>query len=459
MLRYLPLLLLLPAVATAQTAEVVAKVEAKLDAERAAQRNEDVEILRRLLNKAVGLPDKVHVTAEPPGRAHPNDPAPSMSMMTDQYLPVWQERMKEWNARNPLLPGSTKVTAPVGPFDGVYLPGAGVVFTLHVPSGAGVVADGSRLGLNQSCVVCHAGITARDRHHASSVVHQCSTCHDAAVTPPTPLSDWERVRSDVRGERPKATDPTPKKEEKPRAAVCEPGNLQTLITGVLAANAKNVRHLPEKEGVTVVVTFDELKPTGRVWKGTSYYEPVETVEKGQPVTKYELRTKEEWVDTDAPPTHPLAGGKAFTPGEVKSLALGDLHLKQGKYKEATEAYGEGLARFWQKPFKVSAPPTLTAEQKNAYAEELQKGVRDAMKNYAKALLLADQPERAKEALEMATGFVVLEVTPTTVPPSPTAPAKLIVSVTRADIAAAKDAAALKKAVRVEQVNFPSEGKK
>lgn len=429
MSRYLPLLLLLPAAAFAQTAEVVTKLDAKLDAERAAQRNEDVEILRRLLNKAAGLPDKASVHTSLVLTNGIGDPT------MGQFLGTPKEQ--------------TVANSPVGPFDGVYLPGAGVVYTLHVPVGAGVVADGSRVGLNSSCNSCHTGIAAHDKHPTAANA-QCSTCHDAGVTPPAPLSDWDRTKQDVRGEKAKSADPTPKKE---RAALCQPGGLHTQIAGVLAANAKNMRHLPEKEGITVVVTFDEVKPTGRVWKGTTYFEPVEKIEDGKPVTKHELRTKEEWVDADPNPTPAATDGKPFTTAETQKLTLGDLHLKQGKHKEACEAYGDALARFWAKEFKITLQG-LTPAQRNKYADELQKGVRDAMKNYAKALLLADQPERAKEALEMATGFIVLEVTPTTVPAKNTAPAKLLVSVTKADIDAAKDAAAVKTAVKAERVNFP-----
>lgn len=432
MLRSFPLLLLLPAVAFAQTPEVVQKVDAKLDAERTAQRNEDVEILRRLLNKAVGLPDKATVWTSKQESAELG-----VVLGTGKVVSGSRERVE--------------TASPVGPFDGVYLPGAGVVFTLHVPAGAPRAVHGERIGLSSSCSVCHQP-QVQQPHAASASLANCSSCHDATTHhPEKAVSDWDRTKMDVRGEKPKTADPT--KGDKRRAEVCEPGNLQTLVAGVLAANAKHVRHLGEKEGVTVVVTFDEVKPTGRVWKGTSYYEPVEKVEDGKPVTKYELRTKEEWVDEPAPSQLP-ADGKAFTPSEVKTLALGDLHMKQGKHKEACDAYGEALSRFWAKPFKVTAPASLTAAQKQQYADELQKGVRDAMKSYAKALLLADQPERAKEALEMATGFVAVEVTPTTVPASSTAPAKLIVSVTKAEVDAAKDAAAVKKAVKGERLNFP-----
>ena len=77
-----------------------------------------------------------------------------------------------------------------------------------------------------------------------------------------------------------------------------------------------------------------------------------------------------------------------------------------------------------------------------------------MKNYAKALLLADQPERAKEALDMAVGFVVLEVSPISTPAANTAPPKLILSVSKSDLDTAKDAVAVKKAVKAERVNFP-----
>jgi hypothetical protein len=439
-LRYFSLLLLLPAVAVAQTPEVVAKVDAKLDAERSAQRNEDIEILRRLLNKAAGLPDKASV---------------SVTEQPVQRTSSGPDLLRGGNA--PVVVQVARSSAAVGPFDGVYLPGAGVVFTLHVPAGVPRTVHGERFGLNSSCSTCHQPQVhvAVPAPAPSLSLANCTTCHSEMPKGEPTLSDWDRVKQDVRGDKSKpAEKPT---DDKPRAAVCEPGNLQTLVAGVLAANARHVRHLGEKEGISVVVTFDDVKPvTGYTMR--SYYEPVQKVEDGKRTTAYELKTTVE-PHTDEPATGYTLSGKPFSPEEVKALSLGDLHLKQNKHKEACDAYGEALARFWAKPFKVSAPTTFTAEQKRQYADELQKGVRDAMKNYAKALLLSDQPDRAKEALDMATGFVVLEVSPISTPAKSTGPAKLILTVGKADIDAAKDAAAFKKAVKVERLNFPEEGKK
>lgn len=432
MLRYFPLLLLLPATAFAQTPEVVAKVDAKLDAERSAQRNEDVEVLRRLLNKAAGLPDKASVSVT-------EQPVQRTSSGTDSF--------RGGNA--PVVMQVSRSSAAAGPFDGVYLPGAGVVFTLHIPAGTPTTAHADRIGLNSACNTCHQPQV----HVTASVpvsLATCTTCHTEVPKGEAMLSDWDRVKQDVRGGLSKPAEKP--KGDKPKAAVCEPGNLQTLIAGVLAANAKNVRHLGEKEGITVVVTFDDVRPvTGYTMR--TYYEPVQKTVDGKTVVSYELKTTAE-QHTAEPVTGSTLGSKPFSPEELKALSLGDLHLKQNKYQEACDAYGEALARFWAKPFKVSAPATLTPEQKGKYADDLQKGVRDAMKNYAKALLLADQPDRAKEALDMAVGFVVLEVSPISTPATSTGPAKLILSVSRSDIDAAKDAVAIKKAVKAERLNFP-----
>lgn len=424
MLRSFPLLLLLPAVALAQTSEIVAKLDAKLDAERSAQRNEDVEILRRLLNKACGLPDKasVHTSLVPTNGI--GDPT------MGQFLGTAKDQ--------------TVVNTPVGPFDGVYLPGAGVVFTLHVPAGTPLSAHADRVGLNSSCNTCHQ-TQAHAAVPASVSLSNCTNCHSDVPKGVAILSEWDRVKQDVRG-TPKPTDKP--REDKPKAAVCEPGSLHSLVGTVLAANAKNVRHLPEKEGISVVVTFDEVKPV-MSYSYRTIFDPVEKDADGKPVFKSVMEPQ----NTDSSVGSVLTN-KPFNPEELKLLNLGDLHLKQGKHAEACDAYGKGLNRFWQKPFKVSAPASLTAAQKSQYADELQKGVRDAMKSYAKALLMADQPERAKQALDMAVGFVVLEVSPISTPASSTAPAKLIVSVSKADIDPAKDAAALKKAVKVERLNFP-----
>lgn len=405
MFRYLPLLLLLllPAVAMGQTAEVVTQVDAKLDAERAAQRNEDVEILRRLLNKACGLPDKVSV---------------SVSEQSVQRTGDARDALRGGNA--PVTVQVARYNAAVGPFDGVYLPGAGAVYTLHVPAGVPRTVQGERIGLNSSCNTCH-----QPQVHVSLPspvsVSACTSCHSELPKTPALLSDWDRTRMDVRGEKPK--EPVVKPKDDKTVAVCEPGSLNNLIGGVLAANARNVRHLGEKEGVTVVVTFDGV-------------------------------TEKPAAVSVAAPAKP-----AFQPEEVKALTLGDLHLKAGKYAEAAEAYAEGLVRFGDKEWPIWSMSGTTAEQRKQYAEELQKGVRDAMKSYAKALLLADQPDKAKWALGMATGFVVTDATPAAVPAKTTAPAKLVITVSKADLDAAKDAAAVKKAVKTERVNFPAEAKK
>lgn len=431
MFRSFPLLLLLPAVAFAQTTEIVAKLDAKLDAERAAQRNEDVEILRRLLNKACGLPDKanVHTSLAPTNGI--GDPT------MGQFIGTPKEQ--------------TVANSPVGPFDGVYLPGAGVVFTLHVPASVPLTTHGDRIGLNSSCNTCHQP-QVHAAHPVSVSAANCTTCHSLDVPKGEPaVSDWDRVKQDVRGDKSKPVEKP--KGEKKGVAVCEPGNLQSLVGTVLAANAKNVRHLPEKEGVTVVVTFDEMKPVV-AYTYQTYFDPMEKDAEGKPVFKSVMLPQH--ADSSV---GTILTNKPFSPEELKLLNLGDLHLKQGKHAEACDAYGKGLNRFWQKPFKVSAPVSLTATQKSQYADELQKGVRDAMKSYAKALLLTDQAERAKEALDMATGFTVLEVSPISTPASSSAPTKLILTVSKADIDKAKDATAFKKTVKVEWVNSPDQMKK
>ncbi|MCU0705322.1 MAG: cytochrome c3 family protein [Fimbriiglobus sp.] len=390
MLRTLPALLLLPALALAQTAEVVAKVNAKLDAERAAQRNEDVEILRRLLNKACGLPDRSSVRTElslkPGGSGVGN----------------LEEGNFVGDAKSHLV-----TSAAAGPFDGVYLPGSGIVFTLHVPAGVPTATHGERIGLNSSCGTCHQTKGHTFTHAAAASVANCTTCHSDMPKGEPILSDWDQTKQLVRGEQPKPSDKA--KGDQPKAAVCEPGNLQTLVAGVLAANAKNVRHLSEKEGITVVVTFDEV-PAAKV-------------------------------------TAAASSQRGISVDDRRALSLGDLHLKQGKAKEAVDAYATALGRFTAKEYRLGELAQWTPTEREQFADRLQSTVRDAMKNYAKALLLADQPEKAKQALDMATGFVVLEVTPTTVPAKLSAPAKLIVTLNKADFEVGK------KGVKTERQNF------
>lgn len=390
----------------AQTKDVVEEVGAKLDGLRVAARHaderaEDVEILRRLLNKACSLPDRASVRAElslaPGGQGFGN---------LEQGMFVGDAKAR------------AVVSSPVGPFDGVYLKGAGVVYTLRIPAGVDLTYDPhtQRVGVTAGCSKCHQSGTANLISHTVTVVgSQCTSCHTVGEVKPgvQPVSEWEQAKRQLRGDQPK--EPEPKGPSKIRGVLCDPGELAEQLTAQLYANARNVRHLGEKEAITVVVTFDDL-----------------------------------------PGPKPAAASPAklgLTPDEVQALTLGDLHLKQGKHAQAVEEYLKGLVRF-KDTARLSAPANTPYKDVTAALEEMTGSIRATYKSLAAAYLALGHLEDAKQALEKATSVrVELGTGSTGDTPKAVGPAKLILSVAKADLTA-KDAAAFKKAVTVERVNFP-----
>lgn len=430
MTRFLLTVVLIAACALpcgAQTKEVIEEVDATLSnlriaARHADERTEDVEILRRLLNKACGLPHGQEVRPyKQPYYSTALAPSGLGGMaLTDSGI-TGPKPGEAW------LTHSHTTAAAVGPFDGVYLKGAGVVYTLRVPAGAELTFDPhtQRVGVNAGCAKCHQDTPAKHASQPTAVLAHCTACHTAGEGKPRtePLSEWEQARRQLRGETPAEAEP--KGPSKIREVLCDPGSLAEQLAAQLSAHARQVRHLGEKESITVVVTFDALPGA----KATT---------------------------ADPPATIGL------TPDEVQALTLGDLHLKQKKYAEAVEAYLKGLVRFKQPIDLQWHSSHMTSKDANTAAAELQTGVRSAYKSLATAYLQLNQLEDAREAMGQAASYRFVNLIdvsdPGVVKRKPTGPAKLILSVTKADVAA-KDAAALKKAVVVERLNFPPAAEK
>jgi hypothetical protein len=415
--RFLLTAILLAAYAfpcAAQTKEVVAEVEAKLTDLRVAalhadERAEDVEILRRLLNKSLGMDSAVSVLPDQPQAWHTG------SSTVFNPLVVTNSGVRPFESVNTTiaLPVGRRVSQAVGPIDGVYLKGTGVVYTLHIPAGTDLTYDPhtQQVGVNAGCAKCHQDAKVSLIGHATTNA-TCTNCHKVGEVKPgvQPVSEWEQTRMAVRGEKPKEVEA--KKTDKPRGVICEPGTLVEQLTDQLSAHARNVRHLGEKESITVVVTFDHLPG-------------------------------------------PQAGAPAklgLTPDEVQFLTLGDLHLKQKKYPEAVEAYLKGLVRF-KDTVRLSAPANTPYKDVTAALEEMTGSLRATYKSLAAAYLGLNDLHEAGAALEKARNLKIELSQGGATSTKPVGPAKLILSVSKTDIGAT--GAAFKKAVRVDRVNFPA----
>lgn len=428
MTRFLFTLLLvaLPSVALAQNATIEKQINADLDAIRKAERTEDIEVLRRILNKSLSLGGKVdasctacHVLSADEWAQHPRQ---WQGFGEPSVQGVGKHRLFIANS-DILVASQGSHTALLPLFDAVYLSGHGVVFTLKVPASAGVVLDPANktAGIIETCLKCHMTMAKPD----------------AAPSQAKPTTEWDRARDELRGVKPNP-EPQPAAKTQP---ICEPGKLTERVVAKLWANAKNVRHLPEKDQISVVVTFDGYsgsakagsltpKPDGPVsgeWLGSR---PFTLTDKGVPIR---------------------AG---FTADEGRQLVLGDLHLKQNKPKEAIEAYRQGLSRYKELVARLQNPPSLPMAQQAELLRELEKGVRDVYKNLAQAHLMAGEVDQASAAMEMAKGFTATYA-PLRKESGIPVPAKMVLTAPRT----ATDEAAFRKAIKVELTGFPPADRK
>jgi tetratricopeptide (TPR) repeat protein len=172
--------------------------------------------------------------------------------------------------------------------EGTYVKGHGVVFTVTLPPPSGDPR-------------AHGGTPA---------------------SRPEPASDWDRVRRDVRQEKP-AADATASEVRQP--------SLADIILRVLADNGHHFTQLRPDESISVAVTF--RANAGR--------------DSSQPIAVFQSSAS---TQTSGSGAKPAASTEAVRPGSDTSPAstwqdyvlLGDLHMRQNKAGEAIKAYLKAL---------------------------------------------------------------------------------------------------------------------
>ncbi len=384
------------------------------EAKEATERTEDIEVLRRILNKSLGL-----------------------------YLtPV---RFVDVTQKNNQLALPVPLSFPAGdvemvakhtiaPFDGIYLKGHGVVFTLKIPTGASSPLNiGKSFGLSETCVKCHSlDVVPKSAVEAALDVKEGNK----------PYIEWLRIQDELRGKKP--TDALPQATDVP---VCEPGKLTARLTEKLFHNQHHVRNIPDSESFTVVVTYE-----GYVGSAQNRFELSATDLKNgmAELVQFGLRLE-----------------------EAQQIRLGDLHLKNEKYQEAIDAYTLALNRFTKPKTSITlgkVGQAMTSEQKAMYEQKLQDKLRLAYTNlstayhklYSELYLTPKKPigTRAMEhmnkvniAAEMATRMEIRIQNDLQSEMSGIAvPAKLIISFKRSDVT--NSLVDFKKIVKVETIGFP-----
>jgi hypothetical protein len=202
-----------------------------------------------------------------------------------------------------------KLASPVLDAEGTYLRGHGIVYTLTLPP-----------------------LERDPRPQAPSA-------------PPKPVSDWDRIRREIRKEKPAA-----EAEQKPK----EP-TLGDVVIKLLAENGKHFSHLGPSESLTVAITF---RPEAN--RLLAILDPhtanAETALRRLSLDLFGTLPQPNAIRDPARPNGTIdakpapkedpnqlktaASGTASTPQDY--ALLGDLHLKQGKPAEAFKAYLKAL---------------------------------------------------------------------------------------------------------------------
>jgi tetratricopeptide (TPR) repeat protein len=302
-----------------------------------AETYEHIEIFRRLLARKLqefAPTQAVDVGANPRYlTTFLNDlnvnQAANKPMGANAFFPNWQ------------LAGNRLTQVGVSPevaVEGVYLKGrGGVVFTVTLPTSA------------------RKGKTEAERPARK------------------PVSDWERVQAEVRGEK--------QSEEKPAPPTRR--SLQEVIAKVLADNGHRLAHLDGQEVVTVVVTFRDPPPAVGAAASTDTLFNLAFVNQPQP--NYPALNEANFLFNNAlAQQHVIAPAtaepKKEPPAATKDqILLGDLNARQGKHEEALSAYTRAAE--------------LLANDGNPSAKE------ELYKKLAQAYLAKGDVERAGKALE------------------------------------------------------------
>jgi len=242
---------------------------------------EDIEIMRRLLaRKLVGRDGTTGAGTVS---------YPLLNYLNQTYPGQQSQNIDSYHRYATSVNQSGASTGFGGPVEGVYLGGKGVMFTVTMSTG------------NRE-VMPTKGVAA-----------------------PAVASEWERARQALHGENP---EPTTKPDP------VQP-SIADVVLKVLAENGKHIR-VRDDEDVTVVVTLRNENPTAQTWWTPTQAGPFTTIAPTNVSTAVAPVTEQAPASPIAPPT--AGHGKTARDFEL----LGDLHLRQKQYQQATEAFQRAI---------------------------------------------------------------------------------------------------------------------
>jgi hypothetical protein len=269
--------------------------------------------------------------------------------------------------------------------DGIYLKNYGVVFSVTIP------------------------------------VKSVESVHGAIQAPAPAQSDWERARSDLRGEA---------REVKGKTAGPEPISLTDALLKVLAENGRHFSQLGGEECLTIAVTLRTPATASKLDQAQLEMPgPFETQQAGsnEPLSQYKryLTASQGYGATpyttgagaQYSATYNIAGAQNGEPQAKDAVALlrqsasnyvhlGEMRLKQGRIRESADAYAEAAASYQKMIESIKAEMGGERwKEKLAAASE----AADALTKLAQAYLLLGEKDRATQTIERAaelTGWAV-----------------------------------------------------
>jgi tetratricopeptide (TPR) repeat protein len=275
-----------------------------------------------------------------------------------------------------------------------------------------------------------------------------------AKPPARPLTDWDRVRKEMRGE----------KVEAPQRQAARRPTLTEVILRALADNGHHFSQLPQDESITVVITF---RPAQNIDGGplAVFGQRAGSSQGGPPSGPANPRGNQNGPQTRNP-ADPMSGGQSMAAAMRDALKgssagesapesardyelLGDLHSKVGRYEEALRAYRNAVAKDNDRQhlaslyLKMAALHLSGPKDEDAARKAVERGLR---------FLAQTQAKNTATQTGSAGGFTAAAT-----------PSKLIISVPKRlcdQVATGRiDFEAFRKAARVRHIPLPAAGQK
>lgn len=276
----------------------------------AQQMYEDVEIMRRLLNKKIAT--NRCISCHQAGVGGAGYPGEGMSGAGSGY-PGAEGGMFPGGGGGDGFPGMPGMEMPGGPGGMDMMPSMGSSSgSLQLNfTGKDSFGRGNGVYLPGRGVVYQATLSADWLH-----VHQTATSKKSK-----PLSEWEQMRKQLEGKQTKSASS--------RMAFDHPSIEETILK-VLAENGRHFAELAANESITIAITFDAGDGGGHAWLPGS----------GRPMVGRSMKSLD-----DATINLKAAGSEFGIGSPVKDYELlGDVKLKQGKIASAIDAYEQALKR-------------------------------------------------------------------------------------------------------------------